>query len=120
MSDDNLRKIVKILTSQGYRVKQPVDPMGIADPKTRQGWIENKHMKAFNFYKDEQFKEVDIIIDSPVRFPQAVKTAKIKKIGDIRVPLISIDNLIKMKKRAGRVVDLGDLERLRHLKRLKK
>ncbi|KPK99393.1 MAG: hypothetical protein AMJ91_07950 [candidate division Zixibacteria bacterium SM23_73_3] len=44
MSDDNLKKIVEILKSQGYRVKQPVngersrtiDPMKIADKKTRE------------------------------------------------------------------------------------
>ena len=35
MSDINLAKIVKILTKRGYRVKQPVDPMGIADKATR-------------------------------------------------------------------------------------
>jgi len=28
-------------------------------------------MKAFNFYKDEELKEVDLIIDSPVSFEQA-------------------------------------------------
>ncbi|MDP1853663.1 MAG: hypothetical protein Q8L26_05650 [Candidatus Omnitrophota bacterium] len=31
MSDDNLRKIVGILTSRGYRVKQPVEPVKLAD-----------------------------------------------------------------------------------------
>ncbi len=67
MSDENLAKIVRILKKQGYGIKQPVDPMGIAHQKTRQDWIRNKHMKAFNFYKDDGFKEVDIIIDSPVK-----------------------------------------------------
>src|SRR3989338_2986026 len=73
MTDDNLGKIVAILTGHGYRVKQPVDPMGIAHVKIRQDWIKNKHMKAFNFYKEAEFKEVDIIIDSPVSFKDAVK-----------------------------------------------
>ena len=30
MTDENLRKVVRILKKQGYGVKQPVDPMGIA------------------------------------------------------------------------------------------
>ena len=33
MSDSNLAKIVTILKKQGYRVKQPVDPIMIADKK---------------------------------------------------------------------------------------
>ena len=46
MSNANLAKIVTILKKQGYRVKQPVDPMGIADAKTREDWIKNKNMSA--------------------------------------------------------------------------
>ena len=74
MSDNNLEKIVKILKSRGYRVKQPVDPMRIVDRKTREDWIKNKHMKAFNFYKKDELKEVDIIIESPVSFEEARKS----------------------------------------------
>ncbi|MFH1380554.1 MAG: nucleotidyltransferase family protein, partial [Candidatus Omnitrophota bacterium] len=59
MNDKNLTKVVKILQKKGYRIKQPVDPMGIADKKTRDNWIKAKHMKAFNFYKNKELKEVD-------------------------------------------------------------
>ncbi len=31
MSDENLAKAVKILKKMGSRVKQPVDPLGLAD-----------------------------------------------------------------------------------------
>src|SRR3990167_11026183 len=71
MSDENLAKIVRILKKNGYRVKQPVDPMGISNQKIREDWIKNKHMKAFNFYKGEKtYEEVEIIIDSPVNFQE--------------------------------------------------
>src|SRR3989338_8559943 len=76
MTDDNLRKIVAILKKAGYHVKQPVDPMMIADKKTRKDWIKNKNMKAFNFYKGEKsYEEVDIVIDSPVNYKSAIKNA---------------------------------------------
>ena len=54
MSDRNLFKVVRILKKAGYHVRQPVDPIRIADKKTREDWIKNKHMKAFNFYMDER------------------------------------------------------------------
>lgn len=119
MSDENLGKVVSILKKEGYRVKQPVDPMGIADEKLRYDWIHHKHMKAFNFYKEDELKEVDIIIDSPVSFKEANKTALRIKAGDIALPVISIDNLIKMKKNTGRSVDKFDIEELKKIKRLK-
>ena len=119
MSDENLAKVVTILKGQGYRVKQPVDPMGIANPKIRSEWINGKNMKAFNFYKDRELKEVDIIIDSPVSYESAFPKAEIIKIGDIRLPLISIDDLIKMKTRAGRNVDQLDVVELKKIKKLR-
>ena len=120
MSDDNLRKIVKILKRRGYNVKQPVDSMRIADRKIREDWIKNKHMKAFNFYKEDELKEVDIIIESPVCFHEARKSAIRIKVGDLTLPVISIDKLIKMKKKTKRAVDKLDIEELKKIKRLRK
>ena len=120
MSNDNLRKIVGILKKKGYRVKQPVDPMGIADEKLRYDWVVNKHMKAFNFYKEDGLKEVDIIIDSPVSFAQAKKNILKIKIDEIILPVISIDNLIKMKANTGRSRDKLDIEELKKIKKLKR
>jgi len=120
MSDENLKKIVKIMKKRGYRVRQPVDPMGIADAKTRRSWIREKHMKAFNFYKDDQLKEVDLIIDSPVRFEQAIQKSQRIRVGDLSLPVVSIEHLIKMKEKAGRPIDRLDLSELRRLKTLRK
>ena len=119
MTDDNLRKIVTILKKKGYKVKQPVDPIGIADEATRKEWINNKHMKAFNFYKYDQMKEVDIIIESPVSYKEAKKDRILVKSGNIAIPIISIDKLIKMKKGTGRDMDKIDIKELRKIKNLR-
>ncbi len=120
MSDDNLAKVVSILKRKGYKVKQPVDPMGIADKKIRADWIKNKNMKAFNFYKEDELKEVDIIIDSPVQYPEAKKDALRIKSGPLIMPVISIKKLISMKKGTGRPVDRIDVEVLKTIERLKR
>ena len=120
MSNDNLRRVVSILKRKGYHVKRPVDPMGIANEKIRHDWIHNKHMKAFNFYKEDELKEVDIIIESPVSYEEAKKGALKIKIEDTVLPVISIDNLIKMKKNTGRSVDKFDIEELKKIKKLKR
>ena len=119
MSDDNLAKIVRILKKKGYRVKQPVDPMGIADKKTREDWINKKHMKAFNFYKEDELKEVDIIIESPVSYEKARRGLIKIKSGNITLPVISIDNLIMMKKNTARAVDELDIKELKKIKKLR-
>ncbi len=120
MSDENLKKILVILKKRGYRIKQPVDPMCIAEKKTREDWMKNKHLKAINFYKKDGFEEVDIIIDSPVSFEEARKSASIIRTGDVALPVISIDKLIKMKERTGRQVDKFDVRELKAIKKLRK
>lgn len=120
MSGDNLKKITKIFKRLGYSVKQPVDPIGIADEKTRRQWIDKKHMKAFNFYKEKEYKEVDIIIDSPVSFEEAAKGMRRIKVDNLVIPVISIDKLIKMKSQAGRKVDKFDIEELKRIKKIRK
>ena len=120
MTDENLLKIVRILKKAGYRVKQPVNPEMIADKKTRRDWIENKNMKAFNFYKSERsYEEVDIIIDSPVSFDKASKDAVRVKLGNLTLHVISKKNFIIMKKKAGRDRDLDDIKDLKLIGRLK-
>lgn len=120
MSDENLKKIVSILKRKGYRVKQPIEPMDIAIKGIRTDWIRNKNMKAFNFYKEEDMKEVDIIIDSPVRFEDAKKDCVRVESGALTIPVISIKKLIKMKNRAGRSIDQLDIAMLKRIQKLKR
>lgn len=113
MSNENLAKIVSILKKAGYRAKQPVDPMDIANERTRRDWIKNKFLKAFNFYKDNELKEVDIILKSPVSYETAKKDIKWIMAGKLRLPVISVSNLIKMKKNTGRDIDKSDIRDLK-------
>ena len=76
-------------------------------------------MKAFNFYKDDELKEVDIIIETPISYQQAKKTVVYVKCGDMKLPVISLDYLIKMKSQTGRPIDRFDVEELRKIKKLR-
>ncbi len=120
MTDENLAKIIAILKKNGYKIKQPVDPMKIADEDTRKDWIKNKHLKANNFYKDDGAKEIDILIDTPISYEEAVKNAEQINTGDIVLPIISIDDLIKMKHGTGRGLDEIDIKELNMIKELRK
>lgn len=120
MTDENLRKIVKILKKAGYHVKQPVDPIMIADETTRNDWIKHKHMKAFNFYKSEKsYEEVDIILESPVSFEEANKDALKIRVGALMLSVISKRNLIKMKRKAGREKDILDIKDIKRLGKIR-
>jgi hypothetical protein len=121
LEDKNILKAVDVLVKKGYKPRQPVDPFDFADSSKRRDWIENKHMKALNFYKDiRSYESVDIIVDYPIGFEKMKKSAVVVKVDRIKIPVVSIDDLIKMKQEAGRPVDKMDVARLKIIKRLNK
>lgn len=118
MSDENLRKIVSVLKKAGYHVKQPVDPMLIADKNKRDDWIKNKNMRAFNFYKGiDTYEEVDIVINSPVSFEEVYKDALNVSEKGLRIKVISPKYFVKMKKASGRDKDLDDIKKLKMVRK---
>lgn len=71
LEDSNLAKAITTLIESGFICKIPIDPMGLADSDTRNDWIKNKNMKALNFYRDNE--EVDLVVDTPVKYEEAKK-----------------------------------------------
>ncbi|MBF0215714.1 MAG: hypothetical protein HQL30_01840 [Candidatus Omnitrophica bacterium] len=118
MSDENLSKVTQILKKYGYKTKKASHEAHLLDTDKREKLVKNKNVKALNFYKNiKSYEQVDIILDTPVDYRMASKNHKKYKIGDISIPVISINDLIKMKISAARDKDIMDIEVLDHLRR---
>lgn len=116
MEDKNIAKAVTLLKEMGFKCKIPVDPIGLADAELRKDWIVNKNMKALNFYK--RIQEVDFVIDSPVKYHEANKI--IIEINNVNYPIVSKNDLIKMKTKSGRHQDMEDIRKLKILLNIEK
>jgi len=76
-------------------------------------------MKAFSFMPPKNNPlQIEIIIEESLKFNQIVTRKIIKKISGISIPVVSVEDLIKTKKKASRPQDLIDLEALINLKGL--
>ncbi|MGV8118307.1 MAG: nucleotidyl transferase AbiEii/AbiGii toxin family protein [Candidatus Xenobiia bacterium LiM19] len=114
LEKDNIEKLVKSLLQWDYRVRIPVDPMDLAVDEKRRLWIDEKGMKALNFYSETQaIAEMDILFDSPVPYDIMKTRAVSMEIGEEAIPTVSLADLIEMKLHAGRRQDLSDVEHLR-------
>lgn len=109
--EGNIANVVTTLIESGFVCKIPVDPMGLADSKTRNDWINNKNMKALNFYRG--IEEVDLVVASPVKYEDAKKI--ILAVKDTDYPIVSKEDLIKMKEVTGRDHDKDDIRKLKIL-----
>ncbi|MBI5198420.1 MAG: hypothetical protein HZA09_00125 [Nitrospirae bacterium] len=117
LEDENLKRFLQLLKKWGFKPKVPVDIMDFAKKEKRDDWIRNKNMKAFNLVNPEwAISEIDIIINTPVNYEQASKNINYMSLYGVSIPLISIDDLIKMKEKTGREQDGADIRYLRKLR----
>lgn len=114
LEPDNVKKFVTKLTQWGYKPKIPADPFDFADETKRTFWIHEKGMKAFNFFSDHlPVGEIDIVIDSPISYERLKERSVKIQLEEIKIPVVSIHDLIELKLHAGRKQDLSDVEYLK-------
>lgn len=117
MEDKNIRGFLQLLKRWGFKPKVPVDIMDFAKKDKREEWIKNKNMKAFSFVNPSwAISAIDIVIDSPIDYNKAKKRMNHIMLQDTSIPVLSINDLIKMKEVTGRSQDKADIRYLRRLR----
>ena len=110
-------EVVKVL---GFKPKIPVKVDDFAILSKRKSWIEEKNMKVFSVYNPSQeIEHIDVLIENLIDFDKAYKTREIVNAGNLKVPVVSIDDLIKLKKISGRKRDEIDIAALKEIKIVK-
>ncbi len=109
----NINLFLSIMKEKEYLPRLPVDPALLADPHAVQDWIENRNLKAFSFFHGkEQFREVDVLLCHPLDWSVAFAQRTQFPFRGRKLNVVSIKDLILMKKAAGRPKDLSDIKML--------
>lgn len=108
--------LVETLLAAGLQARIPDDPRLFAEEAKRQEWITQKNMRVLSFFHP-RFPgfAVDLFVDPPMRLDELEKHAEKKAIGNLQVPVASAADLIEMKRKAGRPLDLQDIADLRDI-----
>jgi hypothetical protein len=110
----NVLKFVKVMGSLGYVPRIPVSATELADPKKRREWTLKKNMMVFSFILPENPLEIiDIFVKEPMPFESLYKNRVDIKAFGTKIPVVGIEDLIEMKKKAGRERDLYDIKLLK-------
>jgi len=119
LSSSNLAALIRALEDLGYKPRLPVPATALLDPDRRREWVEQRNLRAFTFVHSlRPLQEIDLLLESPVSFQEADRAKKVLSVGSLRIPLISLDHLIAMKRAAGRAQDSADVDALERVKRL--
>jgi len=114
MDRKNLKAAIGVFKALGYRPRAPVEIEAFADPKKREEWVREKGLTVFSLWSpDHTATEIDLFVEEPVSFAEAYpRRMQLGVTEGVEASIISLDDLIAMKKRAGRAQDLQDIEKL--------
>ena len=116
LSPDNARRAVRSLATLGYRSRAPVNAEHLADATTRESWLHEKGLTVLGLWSDRYpGLEVDRFVAEPFDFDAAYSRAVTVTLDTTRATVVSLDDLIALKKEAGRPVELADVEALQRL-----
>ena len=117
LDEDNVARAGEALGGLGYRPRAPVDLAGLADPEQRRAWIEAKGLTVLSLWSPEQpALELDLFVEEPLDFESAHGRAVRTDLGPCEASVVSLDDLLSLKRRAGRPRDLEDIEALEALR----
>jgi len=104
------------LTSIGFRPRLPVEVDGFADPAVRERWINQQGMTVFSMWDpDDPLRSVDLFVEQPIDFEELWARSVVVDIDGTPVRVVSIEDLIRLKRIAGRPVDLEDVAALEEI-----
>ena len=121
MSDDNIGKYIELIKEMGFKPRIPVVLEDFAHKLKRQEWINEKNMKVFSVYNPANMMEgIDVMIIEYIKFDEAFARRKVIHAGGVEIPLVSIPDLIALKKKADRGRDMIDVSALKEILRAQK
>ncbi|MFI4887131.1 MAG: nucleotidyl transferase AbiEii/AbiGii toxin family protein [Burkholderiales bacterium] len=119
LDDNNLRAAVDAFRTLHLKPIAPVALDEIANPLRLLEWKRDKHMLAFGLQSTlAPGPTVDLLIDPPIPFADLALRAVVKQVGAVAIPVVSIDDLIALKRVAAREIDRSDIEALEQIKLL--
>lgn len=119
LNEKNLKKIDEVMKKLKYSERLPVSVLSLSNQKQVKKWLKEKNMKAYTFNPPRNnLLQIDIIIEDSLKFASYNKKRTIKSMGTLKIPVVALEDIIKMKKRAKRDKDMLDLKVLRYLSEL--
>lgn len=115
----NLDRLGKLMDAKGFTQRLPIDVRLLSDREQVQKWITDKGLTAYSFIdaKIPQFS-LDILAGESLNFDALDRHKVLIDAENLKIPVISVDDLIGMKQRANRRKDVEDIAALLELKGL--
>lgn len=117
MTPKNLQSFIDAAKAAGLQPVAPASIDSMADSELLERWFQDKGMLAFGLRgPDTTSTVIDVLIKPRVSFADLKRDATIIDVGNLHIPIASIDHLIAMKTETGRSKDALDIAELKKLR----
>ena len=117
LAPESWAAVIDLLLSLGARPRIPEPLERIRDADQVRRWRQEKGMLALNFRTPDGSTEVDLLVSESDQFDELQQRAVKVVIENRTFYVASIDDLIAMKRQAGRPQDLLDITHLEDIKK---
>ncbi len=115
---EEAERVIRTLSDAGYKPRVPVDAIEFADAKKREEWVRTKGMTVFSMFHPEQpGLSIDLFAEHPIPFEELWERSQVIDVAGTDVRVCSLDDLLALKKLAGRNKDKDDIEKLQVIKK---
>ncbi len=116
---DNIRKFEQVIEELEFASVVPIQLNSLLDEAERANMIEEKNLIAYSYYnKRANFMNLDVLIDVPISFEGMWDVREERNIEDFKINIVSLDDLIRLKKYANRTQDQQDVLMLNKLQNI--
>jgi predicted nucleotidyltransferase len=117
LDPSNAGRAIRALEALGFVPRAPVPAAQFADAAARAAWVADKGLTVFSLWSDQVAGlEVDLFVEAPFDFDAAYARAVRVALDATTTTVVALDDLLVMKRAAGRPQDLSDAEALEALR----
>lgn len=115
VSTDDIGRAWDVLNKLGFLPRQPVHKKDVTHLPTLQKIIQDKHMKALSFFHDQDsYVVVDLLVGAEFELKKNDWVAM--DLFGLKCPVLTVEKLIELKRRADREKDREDIRELQKKK----
>ena len=109
LEKDVLSRALQCLIAEGFVLRLPVTLEQASDPQQLREWAANRNLIELTLVNPDTGLEVGFLIPPAESFPEYADRAEAYQLGTVGVEVVSLPDLIAMKRRAGRPKDIEDV-----------
>lgn len=108
--ENNIEKFENLIKILMFQSQLPISLKTLVKKEDRDAVIKEKNLIAYSYFNSRSnYMNLDILIDTPISFNELWERKSIRNMGNNSVYLVSVEDLITLKKYANRKQDLDDI-----------